>query len=125
MSDTDRAPITLLAGALVRVMKRLRRQPTPLNQAEDEMSTLYVLLPIVGVSLGLPAIQFEGAAFDVAFVLYGAVLAYIVGTGLPLQLLLWSQLSHKAARGFGWRIACPLVTCAVGALIVALIVLAT
>lgn len=125
MNDTDRAPITLLAGALVRVLGRLRRQPTPLSQAEDEMTTLYFLLAIVGVSLGLPAIRLEGRPFDVAFVLYGAVLAYIVGTGLPLQLLLWNQVSRKAASGLGWRIVCPAVTSALGALIVTLVVAAT
>lgn len=125
MNDTDRAPITLLAGALVRVLEGRRRRPTPLNQVEDEMSTLYFLLPIVGLALGLPALQLEGAAFDVAFVLYGAALAYIVGTGLPLQLVLWNQVSHKAARGPGWRIVCPFLTSAVGALIVALVIVAT
>ena len=125
VTEEDEASISLVAGSVVVLLRRLRRQPTPLTQAEDEMSILYFLLPIVGLGLGLPMIQLEGVTFAVGLVLYAGVLAYLVGASLPLQLVLWKQLSPQAARRVGWRVLCPLGIAGVGALIGCVLVAAT
>ena len=78
------------------------------SHADDELFALMMAMAVIGLCGGLLTIQMpNGAAHDLALGLFSAALGFLVGLGLPLQLLTWGRLQRDSLANPGWRWGCP------------------
>lgn len=93
----------------------------PRLRAENQIWALYLFVAFAGVLAGLALLSLPEPTFMPAAMAYGAGLGWVVGAGVPVQLVLWGRLHQRPTLRF---ILAAQVTGAVAGLILCGVLLA-